>query len=81
MAAKRNGRGRGNGSNRLEEAMALLLANQAQFVGHLRAADERFARIELELEQIKALLMHHQRMLEAMPEVIRDKIGFRVDNP
>jgi hypothetical protein len=35
-----------------------------------RSIDQRFARIE-------ALLLEHHRMLEALPDAVRDKIGFR----
>jgi ABC-type uncharacterized transport system permease subunit len=35
-----------------------------------RSIDQRFARIE-------ALLLEHHRMLEALPDAIRDKIGFK----
>ena len=72
----------------LEAAMALLLHNQAQFVqvqAQLVAemaqnerrykelkeeADNRFARIE-------ALLLEHERLLRALPDAIKDKIGFK----
>ncbi len=78
---------RRNGSN-LEQAMALLIQNQAAFMSLLaethkrqreaetethkwqREADVRFARIERDLEQIKAILV-------ALPEAIRQKIGFK----
>ncbi len=68
---------------RLEEALATLINNQALFVGQMgrmderfTRMDERFARIENELTEIKAILLHHERMLEALPEAIRQKIGF-----
>ncbi len=75
-------RSRRNGSHdRLEEAMALLINNQAAFVAQLREndrlraelkreSDERFARIE-------ALLLEHNRILTALPDAIREKIGFK----
>ena len=68
----------------LEEALANLINNQAAFVGQLARVDERFAklddrfaRIESELGAIKSILLHHQQMLEALPEAIRQKIGFK----
>lgn len=80
--AKRAARRSRNGSM-LEQAMTLLINNQAQFVGQLgrieeRFAhiDERFARIEAELSAIKAILLRHEQMLEALPEAIRQRIGF-----
>lgn len=76
-----------NGANRLEEAMALLIQNQAQFLGHNLANDarvsemdrvsaERFSRIEDELAAIRRLLLEHEQILRALPEAIREKIGF-----
>jgi len=82
-------------NNRLEEAMALLIQNQAllnqnqaafltQMLEMNRANSERFARIEermsrLEdnMETILRVLSEHARMLEALPETIRQKIGFK----
>ena len=91
-----------NGNDRLEEAMSLLIQNQAAFVqnqtsflAHLAEMDrlnaERFARIESHIEAIlhvlaehsrllqdhSRLLQDHSRLLEALPEAIREKIGFR----
>ncbi|MBI2818242.1 MAG: hypothetical protein HYX72_15005 [Acidobacteria bacterium] len=65
------------GNGRLEEALATLIQNQAQFVGQLSRTDERFARIETKLTQIEQILLHHQRTLDALPEAIREKIGFQ----
>jgi hypothetical protein len=64
-------------NGRLEEAMALLLENQAMFAGQMGHMQDRFARIEAELEAIKAILIRHEQMLEALPEAVRQKIGFR----
>ncbi|MCS6953187.1 MAG: hypothetical protein RMK57_11165 [Bryobacterales bacterium] len=99
-----------NGSM-LEQAMTLLINNQAEFVAQLgrmqerfahmderfariderfariderfariderfARIDERFAHIEAELSAIKAILLRHERMLEALPEAVRQKIGF-----
>lgn len=60
----------------LEEALATLINNQALFVGQAARTDERFRRIESELGEIKTILLHHQGTLEALPEAIREKIGF-----
>ena len=75
-----------NGS--LEGALAQLIQNQAQFMAHLMAHQEedrqRFARIERDLDIIKALLIKHEEMLTKLretiaklPEAIREKIGFK----
>ena len=73
-----------NGNGTIAAAMAVLLQNQAQFVAHLDEDRRRFSRIESELEQIKALLLHHdqilknhEQILKDLPEAIRQKIGFK----
>jgi len=83
-----------NGSNRLEEAIALLINNQATFNNNLatlnatqaayqanmvalqaeirdleRSTNEKFA-------QIMAILARHEQILQALPDTIRQKIGF-----
>jgi transposase len=75
-------------NNHLEEAVALLIQNQAAFLERMASMDrelveqkrenavqqrenaERFARIE-------AILLEHTRLLRALPETIRQKIGFK----
>ncbi len=92
MAKKRTHQ---NGHDRLDEAMALLIHNQAKFVSsmaetnrHLAENDriwaetrrenaERFARIERDMAAIIRTLAEHSRLLERLPEAVRDKIGFQ----
>lgn len=90
--------------NGLEQAMILLMQNQAAFQSQLIAMNERFGRIESELHEIKSILLQHghmlerhgemlerhgemlvkhgellqdhDRLLQALPEAIRQKIGF-----
>ena len=82
MATKRNGNGN------LDSAMTLLIQNQALFVSQMASfenrmtslatkSDERFARIEKDLDLIKGLLVKHENTLEKLPEAIRKKIGFK----
>jgi uncharacterized protein (DUF1800 family) len=59
---------RGNGD--LEAALAVLIQNQAQFVGEM-------AKIRKDFERIEAYLIRHEKLLANLPEAIRDKIGFR----
>jgi hypothetical protein len=70
-----------NGHERLEEAMAMLIQNQASFLGRLLESDrvtgERFARIEADMTAILRVLSEHSRLLERLPEAVRDKIGFK----
>jgi hypothetical protein len=61
----------------LGQAMALLLQNQARFVSHIDEDRQRFARIERELDAIKAILIRHEEILQKLPEAIREKIGFK----
>ncbi len=79
-----------DGNGRLEEAMALLINNQAAFVAQLRETDkqmaemertntERFARIEERFARIETLLLQHNRMLETLPDALRKKIGFTAE--
>ena len=75
---------RTNGHGNLEVAMAMLMQNQAQFLAQLsesrrELAESRktFARIEKDLDTIKAVLVRHETLLEKLPEAIREKIGFK----
>lgn len=74
--------------NRLEEAMTLLIHNQAAFLSRVadtdrrlaeieRESSERFKRIENDMAAILRVLSEHSRMLEQLPEAVRNKIGFK----
>lgn len=72
------------GNGNLESALTQLIQNQAQFVGQLSEtnkrlaqSDEKFGRIEKDLDLIKALLLQHEDTLKKLPEAIREKIGFQ----
>ena len=54
----------------LQEAVALLLHNQAQFVSQMVESERRFANIEQKLDLI-------ERILYDLPEAVRQKIGFK----
>ena len=64
----------------LQAATASLINNQASFQTNLMAlaaqTAERFARIEAELAEIRAILGRHEQLLEALPEAVRQRIGF-----
>ena len=66
----------------------MLIQNQAAFLGRLaesdnrlseieRASSERSARIEKDMTSILRVLAEHGRLLERLPEAVRDKIGFK----
>ena len=77
-----------NGHGRLEEAMATLIQNQAAFVAQMSEAErfhmkleretsERFARIEGQMAEIIRVLNEHGRILERLPEAVREKSRFK----
>lgn len=91
-----------NGHNRLEEAIALLIQNEAALAARLaesdrrhaeserlhlenerrwlelkQQGDERYARIERDIGSIIQVLNEHTRILERLPDALRDKIGFK----
>ena len=73
---------RTNGRN-LEEAVVLLINNQAAFVRDMGEIRKDMDEIRKELAEIKGLLRIHQDILSGLPEAIRrlpeavrDKIGF-----
>ncbi len=76
MARSKNAR-----NGRLEEALATLIQNQASFLARMSEIDARVAemdRINSErFARIEALLIEHNRILEALPDAIREKIGFK----
>lgn len=82
--AKSNGAQHG----RLEDALATLIQNQASFVARMSEIDmrmaemtrtntERFAEMDKRFARIEDLLIEHNRILRALPDAIRDKIGFK----
>ena len=74
-------RAKNAGNGRLEEALATLIQNQATFLARMSEIDARVAdmdRINSErFARIEALLLEHNRILQALPDAIRDKIGFK----
>ncbi len=75
-------------NGRLEEAMATLLQNQASllqnqasFLARMSEIDQRMSemdRINTErFARIEAILIEHSQILQALPDAIREKIGFK----
>jgi hypothetical protein len=81
-------RAKNAGNGRMEDALATLIQNQATlvqnqtaFVARIAELDARaaeIARVNSErFARIEALLLEHSRILKALPDAIRDKIGFK----
>jgi hypothetical protein len=62
----------------LEQAMTLLVQNQAAFLSHLTETRQRMVDLEedirTEFRHIKAILLRHEQTLNELPEAIRKKI-------
>ncbi len=65
----------------LVQAQAVLAQNQAAFLAQARETDVRIAEMERtnseRVARIEALLLEHNRMLLALPDAVREKIGFK----
>ena len=72
---------RPKGNGRLEDALATLIQNQATFLARMSEIDARVAEMDrLNAERfarIETLLLEHNRILNALPDAIREKIGFK----
>jgi predicted nucleic acid-binding Zn-ribbon protein len=89
-------------NNHLEEAMALLINNQAAFFKQMSESEKETAAVRREMLELKresdqlrresdqlrresderfrrieAILLEHTQLLQALPETIREKIGFK----
>jgi hypothetical protein len=76
----------------LNQAMATLVQNQAAFQAQIAESNARLAMLEAEkietnrinserFARIEAILLEHSRILKALPEAIREKIGFKPPEP
>jgi hypothetical protein len=70
MATKRT-----NGRN-LEEAVVLLINNQAAFVRDMADFRREMGEIRKDMDEIRRELADIKILLSGLPEVIREKIGF-----
>lgn len=61
----------------LEAAMALLIQNQAGFLRDMAEIRKDFDEIKRILIRHEQILIRHEQLLTALPEAIRDKIGFK----
>ncbi len=75
-------RSKNSKNNRLEEAVTMLIQNQALFLSRISEMDrinsERFGRIEGILLDHSRILADLIRIVEALPEAVREKFGFRM---
>jgi hypothetical protein len=59
--------------------------NQASFVARMSEIDARVAEMERinseRFARIETLLLEHNRILQALPDTIREKIGFKASGP
>jgi hypothetical protein len=68
----------------IEQAIALLIQNQAALVAEQarsaaqhRETERAIEAMKRDIEQIKAILRRHDEILAGLPEAIRQKIGFK----
>ena len=61
----------------LEEAVAILINNQAQFLGVAARIENDLAEIKHILRHHEEILLRHEQILTGLPEAIREKIGFK----
>lgn len=64
----------------LEQAIAVLMQNQAAFLSQSIKMQQRMAELEENIEKrfrrIEVILLRHEQILNDLPEAIRQKIGF-----
>ncbi|MBI2150937.1 MAG: hypothetical protein HYU27_10095 [Acidobacteria bacterium] len=73
-----------NGSRKIDEAIAVLIQNQAallaeqtRFISEQRETNRNLEETRKSFARIEAIVLRHERMLTELPEVIRQKIGFK----
>ena len=65
------------GSLTLAEAVANLMQTQAIFLESMAKMKIEILAIHEELNEIKAILLRHERILNELPEALKQKIGFK----
>ena len=73
----RSKRGNSNRNGHLEEAVAILVNNQAQFLGVAARIENDMADIKRLLHHHEEILLRHEQILTGLTEAIREKIGFK----
>ncbi|HET9942856.1 MAG TPA: hypothetical protein VFR05_05925 [Terriglobia bacterium] len=63
------------------QVQAQFVQMQAQFAAEIAQLDRRYKELKEEADRrfarIEALLLEHERLLRALPDAIKDKIGFK----
>jgi hypothetical protein len=76
----------------LVQAQAALTQQQTIFLARIAESDARWVELKARMAEtdrlnaerfarIEALLMEHSRILKALPDAVRDKIGFKSPTP
>lgn len=69
----------------VQQTQATMVQTQAAFVAQMaemRAdADRRWLQTVERFARIEAILLEHSRILHALPDAVRDKIGFKSSPP
>ena len=76
MPAKKS-RPNSSRNGHLEEAIAILVNNQAQFLGVAARIESDLADIKRILHHHEEILLRHEQVLSGLTEAIREKIGFK----
>jgi hypothetical protein len=71
-------RARDRRNGRLEDAIATLIQNQASFLARMSEIDQRSSELERinseRFARIEMILLEHSRILQALPDAIRQKV-------
>ncbi len=67
-------------NEQMAQTNAQIAQTNAEIAQSNARIDERFLHIESELAEIRSILLRHEHMLQALPEAIREKIGFTPPN-
>src|SRR5262249_20861299 len=66
----------------LNQSMTAFQANHIALIARMAESDRviaaKFAEIDERFNRIEAILIEHTRILQALPDAVREKIGFRM---
>jgi hypothetical protein len=61
----------------LVQTQAAFMQNQTALLARMAESEARTAEILQRLDRIETILIDHSRLLQTLPETIREKIGFK----